>query len=64
MLVKKWLNPSDYPNRDSFFDSYLEGLAEFNVATKFLEQFDASNLDTRLKELRKHIIREEAKSAR
>ena len=61
MLVRKWINPSDYPNRDQFFDAYLENLADVKAAERFLDQFDPISIETRIKELRKGIIFEEGK---
>lgn len=57
MLVKKWPHPSDYKDRDQFFDAYCESLAEVKIAERFLSQFDPVNIEAQIKDLRQQLTR-------
>ncbi|OQA82408.1 MAG: hypothetical protein BWY29_00902 [Microgenomates group bacterium ADurb.Bin238] len=57
MLVVKWLRPSDYPNNKAFMEAYNEKLAEVKIAEKFLSQFDATNIDAQIKNLKQQLVR-------
>lgn len=42
-------------------EAYRSALAEVNFAEKFLVQFDPTNIEARIKDLRKQIIQEESR---
>jgi len=63
MLVRQWLRPSDFKTEKQFRRAYDEALAWVDISEKFLTQFDPISIDERLKELRKQIIKEEARNA-
>jgi hypothetical protein len=58
MLVVEWVQPKDFKDRDSFFDAYCEALAEVKVAKKFIAQFDPSNIEAQIKNLRQQLAKE------
>ena len=60
MLIKEWLQPSDFPSSKRFLEAYYEALAEVKIAKKFLAQFSPLQIDEQIKSLRKQIIRIEA----
>ena len=58
MLVVEWPNPQDYKDRDSFFDAYVEKLAEVKIAKKFISQFDPVNIEAQIKDNRQQLAKE------
>jgi len=52
------VQPKDFKDRDSFFDAYCEALAEVKVAKKFIAQFDPSNIEAQIKNLRQQLAKE------
>jgi hypothetical protein len=58
MLVVKWPHPQDFKDRDTFFDAYVEQLAEVKIAERFLSQFDPTNIEARIKDLRQQLAKE------
>lgn len=58
MLVVKWPRPQDFKDRDTFFDAYVEQLAEVKIAEKFLSQFDPANIEAQIKNLRQSLTKE------
>lgn len=58
LLIKEWPDPSQYANRDEFYDAYCKERAEVEVSKKILGYLSVEGLEAQIKNLQRLLAQE------